>query len=177
MASGAELSIVKGRGHQSWGGVCTRYIAPVADVKAFSESDVSIAKRLLVVDESDNGTTVRELGNSPLKVGQRIRVELTVTTARDIDYATVTDERPGCLAPADQVSRYTWQDGIGYYREVRNDVTDFFFYRLPRGTFIITYDTFVSQEGEYANGIATLQSLYAPMLSAHSAGQIVTVNR
>ena len=177
MASGAELSIVKGRGHQSWGGVCARYIAPVADVKAFSESDVSIAKRLLVVDESDNGTTVRELGNSPLKVGQRIRVELTVTTVRDIDYATVTDERPGCLAPADQVSRYTWQDGIGYYREVRNDVTDFFFYRLPRGTFIITYDTFVSQEGEYANGIATLQSLYAPMLSAHSAGQILTVNR
>ncbi|MBP3298544.1 MAG: hypothetical protein J6L73_02550 [Muribaculaceae bacterium] len=175
-ASGAELRVVKSGSHQSWGGVMAQYIAPINTVKQFSESDVSVRKRVLVVTEDAAGETVAP-ASGRLKVGQKVRVELTVTSARDIDYAVIVDGSAGCLAPADQLSHYVWRDGVGYYREVKTDDTNFYMYRLPRGTFLLTYDCFVSREGDYANGIATLQSLYAPMLSAHSAGEEIQVRK
>lgn len=175
-ASNGVIKVNKSATHQSWGGVAVQYISPIADVKQFSESDVRISKRLLTVEENESGTTVKE-AKGQLKVGQRVRVELTVNSSRDIDYATIVDEMPGCLAPADQLSGYQWQDGTGFYREMKTDAADFFFYTLRKGTFIITYDCFVAQEGDYANGIATLQSLYAPMLSAHSAGELIEVKK
>lgn len=175
-ASGAELRIAKSGSHQSWGGVMAQYIAPINTVKQFSESDVSVRKRVLVVTEDAAGETVAP-ASGRLKVGQKVRVELTVTSARDIDYAVIVDGSAGCMAPADQLSHYVWRDGVGYYREVKTDGTNFYMYRLPRGTFLLTYDCFVSREGDYANGIATLQSLYAPMLSAHSAGEEIQVRK
>ncbi|MCM1319194.1 MAG: hypothetical protein NC217_02295 [Muribaculaceae bacterium] len=176
-ASDATLRIEKFGEHQSWGGVIAKYIAPIDEVKEFSESDVAISKRLLVVDENNNGTSVRPIGNEPITVGQHIRVQLTVSSTRDIDYAVITDERSGCMMPDNQLSHYVWQDGIGYYCEVKNDATNLFIPRLPKGDFIIEYDCHVSQEGTFTTGIATLQSLYAPSLSAHTAGsQLTTTN-
>jgi len=174
-ASLAELRVDKFGAHQAWGGVIAKYIAPIADVKEFSGSDVTVSKRILIVDENEDGISVRPLLGEKVKPGQRLRVQLTVTSERDIDYAVITDERGGCLAPVNQLSEYVWQDGAGFYREVRNDATNFFLPRLPKGDFILEYDCFASQEGEFAAGIATLQSLYAPSLSAHSAGASISV--
>lgn len=174
-ASEAELRVDKFGSHQAWGGVIAKYIAPIADVKEFSESDVTVSKRILIVEENEDGVSVRPLLDEKVKPGQRLRVQLTVTSERDIDYAVITDERGGCMAPAKQLSEYAWQDGVGFYREVRNDATNFFLPRLPKGDFILEYDCFASQQGEFAAGIATLQSLYAPSLSAHSAGVLIPV--
>lgn len=174
-ADGATLRIEKFGQHQAWGGIVAKYIAPIESVREFSESDVTISKRILIVDETENGISVKAAGSEPLKVGQRIRIQLTVTSARDIDYAVITDERGGFMAPVEQLSKYVWQDGIGYYREVKNSSTNLFIPRLPKGDFLVEYDCFVSQEGSFATGIATLQSLYAPSLSAHSAGAQLSV--
>ncbi len=177
-ASGATLRVLKNGEHQAWGGVLARYISPIDEVKEFSESDVTVNKRILVVEETKDGTSVRPIAKGEkLKLGQKIRVQLTVTSDRDIDYAVITDERGGCMAPADQLSHYVWQDGTGFYREVRNEATDFFLPRLPKGDFILEYDGFASQEGTFAVGIASLQSLYAPTLSAHSAGATISITK
>ena len=170
-ASGATLTVTKSGSHQSWGGVLARYIAPIQDVKEFSESDVTIRKRLLIVEETADGTSVREpRPDEQIALGQKVRVQLTVTSARDIDYAVITDERGGFLNPVKQLSGCEWQDGVIYYREVRNTQTNLYLPRLPKGDFILEYDCFATQAGTYATGLATLQSLYAPTLSAHSAG-------
>lgn len=175
-ASGATLHVEKSGTHQSWGGVLARYIAPIRDVKDFSESDVTVRKRILVVEQGKDGTAVRPIAEGEtLGLGQRIRVQLTVTSERDIDYAVITDGRGGCMAPVDQLSHYVWQDGTGFYREVRQESTNFFLPRLPKGDFILEYDCFAGQEGTFSIGIATLQSLYAPTLSAHSAGDIISI--
>lgn len=175
-ASGADLRIEKAGEHPSWGGVIARYISPIEDVKVFSECDATITKTILIVDESESGTSVRELKDGDnVKLGQHLRVQLKVTASRDMDYVVIKDERGGCLAPKDQLSGYRWQDGIGYYREMRNDVTNFFLSRLPRGNFYVEYECYADREGEYSVGIASLQSLYAPTQSAHSAGLTLTV--
>lgn len=175
-ANGATLDIEKYGTHQSWGGVISRYIAPIEDVKVFSESDVKITKHILRVDETKDGIKVKPVGKNSLDKGQRIRVQLRITSKRDMDYVVITDERGGCMSPTDQISKYTRNDGISYYREVRNEQTNFFLPRLPKGDFIIEYDCFTGQEGTYSIGIATLQSLYAPSISAHSAGDSIQVN-
>lgn len=177
-ASGQTLRVVKNGAHQSWGGLLARYIAPVREIKEFSESDITVSKRILLVEQGKDGTSVRPLtGKETLRLGQRIRVQLTVTSSRDIDYAVITDERGGFMAPADQLSRHLWQDGVGFYREMRDESTNFFLPRLPKGDFILEYDCFAGQEGDFAIGIATLQSLYAPTLSAHSAGARLTIRK
>lgn len=173
--SGGTLRVEKSGNHQSWGGVLTRYIAPIKDVKQFSESDISISKRVLAVEQSVNGLNVSEIGKNGVEKGQRVRVQLTVSSDRDIDYVVITDERGGCMSPAEQVSEYVWSDGTGYYREVRNEQTNFYLPRLPKGTYLIEYDCFADTEGEYATGIASIQSLYAPTLSAHSGGAELNV--
>ncbi|MCM1004776.1 MAG: hypothetical protein NC402_00585 [Prevotella sp.] len=176
-ADRAALRVEKSGNHRSWGGVIAKYIAPIADIKEFSESDVTISKRILIVEENENGTSVRPIRNETVKRGQKIRVQLTVTSARDIDYAVITDERGGFMSPVEQLSKYMWKDAIGYYREIKNAATNFFIPRLPKGNFLIEYDCFASQEGEFSTGIATLQSLYAPALSAHSAGELTRIKK
>lgn len=177
-ASEATLRVEKSGTHQSWGGVLARHIAPIREIKDFSESDVTVRKRILVVEQGKDGTAVRPIAEGEtLSLGQRIRVQLTVTSERDIDYAVITDGRGGCMAPVDQLSHYVWQDGTGFYREIRQESTNFFLPRLPKGDFILEYDCFAGQEGTFSIGFATLQSLYAPTLSAHSAGDTISISK
>ena len=112
-----------------------------------------------------------------VKTGDRIRVTLTIVCDRDMDYVAVTDGRSACLEPAEQLSGYTSSDGLWFYREVRNDATNLFIPFLPKGTHVISYDCFADREGTYSLGIATAQSQYAPMIVAHSAGALITVEK
>lgn len=176
-ASGAKITVVRSGSGPAWGGVATRRIAPIETIKDFSMSDVSVTKRLLVVEEDSTGTHTRLAGSEPVKQGSKVRVQLTVTSAREIDYAVITDEQAACLAPVDQLSGYKSRGEVFYYREVKQGVTNLFIPHLPKGKFLVEYDCYVEGDGSYAAGIATIQSLYAPMLSAHSGGMEIKVAR
>ena len=54
--------------------------------------------------------------------------------------------------------------------EVKDSATNLFFYSLPKGTHVITYDAYVTNPGKFNCGIATIQCQYAPQIVAHSAG-------
>ncbi len=41
---------------------------------------------------------------------------------------------------------------------------------MPKGTYRVTYDMTVASAGDFASGLATAQSQYAPEVVAHSAG-------
>lgn len=175
-AQGATIKVMKSEGHPAWGGVLTRSIRPITQVKEFSQSDIAVAKRLLLVREDSTGThTVPVTEGQRLRKGERVRVELTLRLRRDMDYVSVLDGRSACLQPVQQLSGYVWQDGAGYYRDVRLRDTNLFFDFLKKGTTIVTYDCFVSQDGDYTLGIASAQCLYAPLQSAHSAGDSIEV--
>jgi hypothetical protein len=74
------------------------------------------------------------------------------------------------------LSGYRYQDGLGYYQSTSDVATSFFFEYLPRGTYVFEYPLKVNAAGEFSNGIATIQCLYAPEFSAHSEGIRVKVN-
>lgn len=167
-----EIKIETDGMHPSWGGLMSQYIAPINDIKSSSIEDLSIEKKIYVVENTGEGTM---LTTDTLKVGQKIRVQLTITNKRDLEYVVVHDERGGFMEPISQVSCYSVEDGVWTYREVRNTENNLFIDFLHKGTYILTYDCYVNNSGKYSIGIATIQSQYAPLLTAHSAGEVVSV--
>lgn len=166
-----QLTISRSANGPAWGGVVNQYIAPIKDVKAAKVAQLSVEKKLYVISNSEKGTKAVA---GTLSKGDRVRVTLTVKCDRDLQYVAITDSRSASLEPADQISGYTSSDGVWYYREVRNNATNLFIPYLSKGTHVISYDCFIDREGEYSLGIATAQSLYAPVITAHSAGEIIT---
>lgn len=172
-ASAKVLSIEKPGDNPSWGGVISKFIQPVAEVKDAKVEDLSITKDVYVIRVTDAGE--QAIRTDSLKVGDRVRVTLTLTAGRDLEYVAVTDQRAACMEPADQLPHYSYQDGAGYYYEPRNSQTNFFINYLLRGVHTLTYDCYVQQSGHFALGIATAQSQYAPLIVAHSSGQTLQV--
>ncbi|MBD5358403.1 MAG: hypothetical protein HDR88_15695 [Bacteroides sp.] len=171
-ASGKELKINKHSSGPAWGGVISQYVAPIKDVKAEKSANLKIEKQLLVVKDSPAGEIATE---GQIHVGDKVRVTLTLTCDKDMDYVALIDERGAFLEPADQVSGYSLKDRLAVYQEVRDSKTSFFIEFLPKGTSVITYDCYADREGEYSVGITSVQSQYSPLQAAHSAGRIVIV--
>ena len=69
------------------------------------------------IDNASAGLTVkREVigasGNATqLKVGDRVKVRITITADRDYDFVQLIDKRAACMEPIGQLSGYHW----GYY--------------------------------------------------------------
>ncbi len=80
------------------------------------------------------------------------------------------DMRAAGFEPVDVLSEYKWQEGLGYYQSTRDAATNFFFDRLPKGNYVFEYDLRANVKGDFSNGIATIQCMYAPEFSSQSEG-------
>lgn len=172
--SGATLSVNKPGDAPSWGAVYCQFTDVMADVKAASCDAVSVEKKLLLVNSTPDGVAVADI-SAPLATGNKVRVLLTIKVDRDMDYVAIVDDRPACFEPVEQLPTPIFTEGIYFYRENRDSATKIFINHLPKGTYQIGYDMWVNNAGEYASGIATVQSQYAPQFTAHSAGSIIKV--
>lgn len=170
--SGKQLTIIKDGPTPAWGGVICQYIAPMKDVRKTDCENLSITKRVLHLVEGPDGVKAQE---GELKVGDKVRITLSIVCDKDMDYVAVTDERGACIQPDEWLSGYGRCGDAWGYRETRDSKTSFFIEFLPKGTHVITYDCHIDRIGEYSTGIATVQSQYAPQNVAHSAGQIIKV--
>ena len=154
----------------SWGAVYSQSIAEMTEVAESSIDGLSISKRYLRY----SGEGVEEVQD--LGIGDKVRVELTIVTDTDMDYVAVDDSRAACFRPVEQLPRPVVSEGIYFYLENRSDCTRMFVDRLPRGRYVISYDLWVTNSGNFASGIATVQSQYAPQLTAHSSGCRIAVS-
>lgn len=164
------LSIVRSDAQSaSWGAVYSQGLEEMTEVAAASIEGLSIEKKLYKYHDKS------VVDAASLKVGDKVRVQLTIISDRDMDYVAIDDSRAACFLPVVQLPRPVVSEGIYFYLENRTDRTRIFVDRLPRGRYIVTYDLSVTNSGTFASGIATLQSQYAPQLTAHSAGCSIVV--
>ncbi len=161
--TGSSVKIVKGGDTPAYGAVYAVSNQRMAEVKAASCRDLSVEKTLEVL----RGTEWVPIDT--LRVGDRVRTVLTIAANREIDYLAVTDLRAACLEPVDQLPTSVYSQGVCFYREMLDTETRLFLRRLPKGTYRLTYEFFVTAAGTYTSGIATAQSQYAPALTAHSS--------
>ncbi len=163
--SGDNITISPNGTTPSYGSVTAISRRQMTDIAAYDNDDLKIEKRII----ADGNYT------DTLRLGERVKVLLTITVNRNMEYVTIIDERPATLEPVEQVSQYIYTDGVSYYRENRDSSTRLFINYLRKGTYQISYDMTANLVGTYSSGIATLQSQYAPELTAHSSGMSITV--
>ncbi len=174
--SGKELVIRRNGKSPAWGGVISQFIAPISEIKSTATEDVKVTKEIYLLREQDGQMVPMSINaKTNVKKGDLVRVLLTVENNRDMEYVVLKDERAACFEPVEALSGRSVIDGIWLYKEVRNTETNLFVPFLRSGKFQVSYDCRISQEGEFAAGIATLQSQYAPTLTAHSAGKQLEV--
>ena len=114
-------------------------------------------------------------GVASLKVGDKVTVRITVESLQDMSYVLVKDLRAAGFEPTEQISRYRYWDGIGFYQSSSDSDMRFFIEFLPKGTHQLEYSMFVTKAGLLNNGYALIQCQYAPEFSAYSNGMKVRV--
>jgi|GEM_PF-3965347 len=123
-----------------------------------------------------DGTTLTSLVDKDwtVKVGDYIEVVLTIESPNDFDYVAVEDPRvAGCeFLPKDR-SGWDWQTGT--YRELKEQLTAFFYDRLPLGEREIRYRVRAERPGVYHVMPTQLYGMYATDIRANSAERIITI--
>ena len=156
-------AVVKNEGKGiAWGALYAQYLEDMDKVSA--QGNALKVERTLYVD----GKPLAD--DDALKQGTVLTVRLTVTADRDMDFVQVKDERAACMEPVDALSGYRWNNRISYYQETKDASTSFFFDQLRKGKYELEYEVYVTSSGVYQQGIATVQSVYAPEFSGHGKG-------
>ena len=78
----------------------------------------------------------------------------TLRTDRDMEYVHLKDHRGSGTEPVNVLSRYKYQDGLGYYESTKDTASHFFIDYLPKGTYVFEYTVRVQLKGKYPTGFA-----------------------
>jgi hypothetical protein len=153
-----------------WGAVYWQYFEDL-DKISVAETPLKLSKQLFLEKNSDNGPVLSPVRNGDiLSVGDKIKVRVELRADRDMEYVHMKDMRASGLEPVNVLSGFKWQDGLGYYESTRDASTNFFLNALRKGTYVFEYPLFVTHEGDFSNGITSIQCMYAPEFAAHSEG-------
>lgn len=162
-------------GAASWGAVYWQYFESMDKITS-ATTPLTLRKQLFIEWNTDRGPVLEEIhdGNE-LKVGDKVKVRIVLQSDRDMEYLHLKDMRAACFEPQNVLSGYRWGSGLGYYESTRDASSNFFISYLRKGTYVFEYPVNVMAKGNFSNGIATIQCMYAPEFSSHSEGIRVEV--
>jgi uncharacterized protein YfaS (alpha-2-macroglobulin family) len=167
--------IGKNIGGTTWGAVYWQYFENLDKIESH-ETPLSLRKQLFKITNTDKGEVLTPITeNSPMNVGDKVKVRIELRVDRVMEYVHMKDMRGACFEPINVLSNYKYQGGLGYYEATKDASTNFFFNWLNKGTYVFEYPMFVTNKGDFSNGIATIQCMYAPEFSSHSEGIRVQV--
>ena len=172
-----NVSVTRKTKGVSWGAMYWQYFENLDKITPH-ETPLKLDKKLFLVKNTDSGpvmTPVTESSN--LKPGDKIRVRVELRADRDLEYVHMKDMRASGFEPVNVVSRYRYQDGLGYYESTKDASTNFFMDMVRKGTYVFEYDLRVSHFGDFSNGITTIQCMYAPEFTSHSEGIRVKIEK
>lgn len=169
------VRITKSSDTPTWGGLYLQRFEKLDQIES-QKNRLSIGKQLFLAVKENNSTTLVPLKDQAVKTGDQVIVRLTLSLDKDMEFLHLKDMRAACFEPADQLSGNHWKFGSVYYQDIKDAVTNFFFNALARGTYVIEYPVWVNQAGKYQDGIATLQSIYAPEFNAYSSATEIEVS-
>lgn len=173
----AEITINKKGDGIAWGALYWEYFEDLDKITS-AKTPLKLNKKLFLKVNSDTGKELKEINkNTPLKVGDLITVRIELRSDRNMEFIHMKDMRASGVEPMNVLSKYRWQDNLGYYESTKDAATNFFFDRLPKGVYVFEYDVRINNAGNFSNGITTIQSMYAPEFSSHSKGVRINVQK
>lgn len=166
----ADIELKNPNNNIAWAAAYWQYFEDMDKVES-SDSPLSIEKKFFVEKFTDKGIVIEPLlKGQKLKTGEKLISRIIIRSDRNMEFVHLKDMRASALEPISNISAYKYSAGLGYYENITDISTDFFFRYLAKGTYVLEYEVFVSQTGKFSNGIATIQSMYAPEFAAHSEG-------
>ncbi|RMF59162.1 MAG: alpha-2-macroglobulin, partial [Calditrichaeota bacterium] len=153
-----------------WGALYWQYFEQLDKITSH-KTPLSLKKSLFVQQNTPEGPVLKPITKqTPLKPGDLLKVRIELRVDRDMEFVHMKDMRAAALEPVNVFSGYKYKGGLGYYESTRDASTNFFFDYLPKGTYVFEYPLRVTHEGDFSNGITTIQCMYAPEFTAHSEG-------
>ncbi len=159
----------------AWGAVYAEFESPISDVKQ-QRGELNVEKQLYVERMVNNVPQLQPItAKTVLQVGDKVVSRLSIRVDRPMDFVQLKDQRGACFEPIGSISGYRWNNGLGYYVDIKDASTNFFFDHLGKGVYVLEYSYRVSRAGTYETGLATMQCAYAPEYASHSASMTVAV--
>ena len=155
----STLSINKKSDYTSWGAVYAEFKQPLSEI-ASAESGIKVSRKV------EN--------QKKAKVGDKIKVIITITADRDYDFVKIVDKRAACLEPVSQLSGYQW--GMECYVSPKDNTTNFYFDRLSKGKHFVEMEYYVDRKGDYQSGSCTAECTYSPEFGGRTEAYKMTVN-
>ena len=144
----------------------------------FSEAMPSDLQNQVVIDKKlfvfRNNSWIVINADTKLEAGEKVKADLNITSTKELKYVLITDSRAACLEPADGSSGYEYGERIHYYQSPGDAGYHFFAETIGAGNSVISYEMVVSQSGTFTNGVASLQCMYQPEVTAygHAAAEL-----
>ena len=155
----STLSINKKSDYTSWGAVYAEFKQPLSEIASL-ESGIKVSRKV------EN--------QKKAKVGDKIKVIITITADRDYDFVKIVDKRAACLEPVNQLSGYQW--GMECYVSPKDNTTNFYFDRLSKGKHFVEMEYYIDRKGNYQSGSCTAECTYSPEFGGRTEAYKMTVN-
>ena len=146
----------------SWGAVYAQFLQKTSDIEA-AQSGITVSRELLMDGKPQ----------STLKVGDKVKVRITITTTRDLDFVQVVDRRAACMEPVRQLSGYHQ----GAYVSPKDYATNYYYYGLSKGKHVIETEYYIDRSGQYETGTCSVQCAYSPEYRATAPSMVLKVTK
>ena len=173
----ATISVDNNSDIPAFGGLYWQYFENLEAIKSDSTATLSISKNLFKKIKTTEGEKLIEINQENINIGDLVTIRLIIKTDDDLEYVHLKDSRASCFEPVDVISKYEWKEGIGYYRSTKDVATHYFFDTVKKGTYVLEYDVRINNSGNFNDGIATIQSMYAPEFSSHSTSTKLVIKK
>jgi hypothetical protein len=162
-----EITVKKVDQGIAWGGVHWQYFEDISKLTPATGTPLKLDKKLFTKVNTAKGPVLEPVKGA-LAVGDELVVRIILRTDRDMEYVHLKDMRGSGTEPVNVLSRYKYQDGLGYYESTRDVASHFYMDYLPKGTYVFEYSVRIQCRGQYQTGMAEIQCMYAPEFNSHS---------
>ena len=159
-----------------FGGVYLSYFQNLEDNKPSDTNILTVTKTIFKKVNTATGEKLEIVKNNSLNIGDLVTIQIEIKATENLEFVHLKDLRASCFEPTSVLSGYEWKNNLSYYKTTKDVSTNFFIENLNKGSYILDYDVRVTNLGVFNDGIATIQSMYAPEITAHSASQKVKVD-
>jgi uncharacterized protein YfaS (alpha-2-macroglobulin family) len=171
-----SLSISSEIDRVAWGGVHLRYSDQMDQVESSSnEFGLRITKQLHKRNPDLNRWDPISDRESVAQ-GEKILIRLQIDNDQDLEFVFLKDALASGMESGIKLSGWQWSNQLSYYQSTKDASQQFFFDYLPQGSFVIEYEVFASQKGDFSLGSAEIQCLYAPEFGARSKGSRLQID-
>lgn len=162
------VTITKTGNALGWGALYYQHFEEMDQTKQ-SKNPLLIKRNFLLETHDQNGTQLKPLQESDLlKPGDKLVTRFIVQVDRDMEFVHLKGLHPSCCEPVQQSSHYGYENGVGYYLSNKDASINYFFDVLPKGSYIFEHSSYVTREGVYIAGPATIQCIHAPEFISHT---------